>query len=312
MSSKKVSVTSFIVYKFYSLLGHACKGLFVLFSSGKLDPSKEVSDLKLVFFCGKKGAGMLKAVILSVYRRWEKVPVISIVTDGTDPEIIKKYMKFWPFPYQVKTYEACADFHLARGRKSLVEWARINIFARKLISILAEAEVGPTLYCDTDLLWFAEPRLPEITGGLTLRMSQDNVLSYPTQLLDALGRQDMMQKPAMNAGLLFISGSPYDHYPQFEQLIDQVKNYCVERSEERGFSEQMVFALLTDRLGDTWSPEEVIINTRDLYWPLIPSYLFSGHQFARHHVLTKHSWFWRDALFIILSKKKNSRQSGHS
>jgi len=75
------------------------------------------------------------------------------------------------------------------------------------------------------------------------------------------------------------------------------------------FSEQTTFALLADRFGDTWTLEEIILTTKDVHWPLLPRYLFSGTQFARHHVATKHSWFWRDALFILFLKNKSRRRS---
>ena len=74
-----------------------------------------------------------------------------------------------------------------------------------------------------------------------------------------------------------------------------------------GPAEQMTFAMMADRLGDTWTPEEIILSTKDVYWPLLPRYLFSGTQMARHHVATKHNWFWRDALFILFERKTRRR-----
>jgi hypothetical protein len=317
MSKKNVTISSIIVYKAYSLLGHACRILFSLFSAKKLRPEKEVSDINLLFFSGQKGAKMLKAVILSVHQTWEKVPHITIITDGTPVAIIEKQLAFWPYPYTLKTWEDAAAFHQDKGRHSLIEWSRINVFAKKLLSILAEAEARPTLYCDTDILWFAEPRLPEpqltesgspashspeTTTGFTMRMSRDNTHCYHMPLIRYLNRHDMLEKPAWNAGLIYLSGSPYDHYKDFGQLMDFVKIF------NEGHSEQLTFALMADRLGDSWTLDEVIINTRDLHWPLIPRYYFSGSQFARHHVLTKNSWFWRDALYILLFKGKTRRQ----
>jgi hypothetical protein len=112
-----------------------------------------------------------------------------------------------------------------------------------------------------------------------------------------------MDKPAINCGVVYLSGSVYDHYPDFEALMQFMRIF------NEPFSEQTTFALLADRLADTWSPDEIILTTKDLHWPLIPRYLFSGAQSARHHVATKHSWFWRDALFILLRKNKTRRHA---
>jgi hypothetical protein len=303
MAKKSVTITKIFVYKFYSLLGHACRMLFSAFSAKKIIPEKETSDLNLLLFCGQKGAKMLKAVILSVHNTWEKVPFITIISDGTPVAYLEDQLTFWPYPFKVKSWEESAAFHLERDRRSLVEWSRINVYARKLLGILAEAEVRPTLYCDTDILWFAEPRLPLPADGFTMRISRDNVHCYHLPLLRWLDRQDLLDKPAMNAGLIYLSGSPYDHYKGFDQLMDFVKIF------NEGPSEQATFALMADQLGDTWTLDEVIVDTNDLHWPLIPRYLFSGDQFARHHVLTKNSWFWRDALYILLFKRKTRRQT---
>lgn len=303
MSDTNITITKIIVYKFYSLLGHSCRILFSAFSAKKLVPEKEVSDLNLLLFTGLKGGKMLKAVLISIYNTWEKIPLLTVVTDGTPTKIIEEHLKFWPYPYKVKTWEESAAFHLDRGRKSLVDWCRINVFARKLLAILAEAEQHPTLYCDTDVLWFAEPPLPVSANGIAMRMSQDNKHYYHMPVIRYFNRQDMLDKPPLNAGLIYLSGSPYDHYKNFAELIDFVKIF------HKGISEQLVFALMADQLGDSWTPDQVIVNTRDLHWPLLPSYLFSGRQFARHHVLTKHSWFWRDALYILLFKRKKRRRT---
>jgi hypothetical protein len=298
MAKKNITISYIIVYKFYSLLGHICRILFSVFSPKKIIPKKGVSNIHLLLFSGQKGTQMIKPVLMSVYNTWEKIPFITIVTDGMPVENVERVMKFWPYPYKVKSWEESAAFHLERDRHSLVAWARINIFSRKLLAILAEAELRPTLYCDTDVLWFAEPRLPAVNNGFTMRISQDNIHTYYMPLLRWLNRHDMLDKPALNAGLIFLSGTPYDNYKNFGQLIDIAQFF------NEGSAEQLVFALIADQLGDTWTPEEIIVNIRDLHWPLIPSYFFSGNHFARHHVLTKNSWFWRDALYILLFKKK--------
>jgi hypothetical protein len=304
-NSKKITVTYILVYKFYTLLGRCCRLAFTILSPKQLPADKALSDTDLVLFCGRKGAAMLKAVLLSIYYTWEKVPRLTLVSDGTPKEILETALRFWPFPYQVKSWEDCADWHRAKGRQAIIDFALVNPYARKMLSVLAEAESRPVFYCDTDVLWFAEPRLPAPAPDqhCTMRISRDDLHCYHLPAIRFLNRHDLLEKPAINCGVVYLSGSVYDNYPGFEELMQFMSIF------NEPFSEQTTFALLADRFGDTWTLEEIILTTKDIHWPLVPRYLFSGTQIARHHVATKHSWFWRDALFILLLKNKTRRRA---
>ena len=70
--------------------------------------------------------------------------------------------------------------------------------------------------------------------------------------------------------MVYLSGSVYEHYPNFEEIMQFMKIF------NEPFAEQMTFALLDDRLGDTWSLEEIYISiTDDIHWPLHPRDIFS-------------------------------------
>lgn len=301
----KITITSIVVRRFYNLLGHSCRLAFTFAFPRKLSADKPLSDTDLLLFSGHKGARMMKAVLLSIYYNWNKIPRLTLVSDGTSLNILRDALRFWPYPYEIKSWEDCAAWHRSKGRRAIIDFAHVNPYARKLLSLLSEAEQRPIVYCDTDVLWFAEPRLPSPapTNGCIMRISRDNTHCYHPPALRYLNREDLMEKPAINCGVVYLSGSVYDHYPEFEALMQFMRIF------NEPFSEQTTFALLADRLGDTWSPDEIILTTKDLHWPLIPRYLFSGAQSARHHVATKHSWFWRDALFILLRKNKTRRHA---
>jgi hypothetical protein len=295
----KVTITSIIVKRFYNLLGHTCRFVFTLSFPRNLSAGKPLADTNLLLFSGKKGARMLKAVLLSIYYNWDKIPRLTLISDGTPLDALRESLRFWPYPYEIKCWEDCAAWHRNRDRQGIIDFAHANPYARKLLSILAEAEQRPVFYCDTDVLWFAEPRLPAPAADqCIMRISSDNTHCYHLPALRYLHREDLLEKPAINCGVIYLSGSIYDHYPDFEALTQFMRIF------NEPFSEQTTFALLADRFGDTWSPDEIILTTKDLHWPLIPRYLFKGTQSARHHVATKHSWFWRDALFILLRKNK--------
>ena len=300
----KVTITSVVVKRFYNLLGHACRFAFTLGFPKRISPDKPTSSTNLILFCGERGAPMLRAVLLSIYNNWDSIPTLTLISDGTPKEILQTALQFWPYPYEIKSWEDCAAWHRGKNRQAIIDFAHVNPYARKLLSLLAEAETRPVFYCDTDVLWFAEPRLPiPSPEGCTMRISLDNAHHYHPPAIRYLNREDLLGKPAINCGVVYLSGSVYDHYPNFEELMQFMRIF------NEPFSEQTTFALLADKFGDTWTLEEIILSTKDLHWPLIPRYLFSGSQTARHHVATKHSWFWRDALFILLRKQKSRRHA---
>jgi hypothetical protein len=301
----QITFTSLVVSKFYNLLGHVLRMTFTLVAPKRLPANRAVGGTDLVIFSGYRGAKMMKALLISVYYRWEKIPRVTIVSDGTPKEVLEAAMQFWPFLYEVKHWEECAEWHRANGHPAIVDFAQINPYARKLLSVLAEAEQRPVLYCDTDVLWFAPPRLPEpVNGRCIMRMSTDNMHCYHLPAIRYLHREDLLDKPPMNAGVVYLAGSAWDHYPGFEELLEFMRIF------NEGPAEQMTFAMLADRLGDNWTLDEIIVSTKDKYWPFIPRYPFSGTQMARHHVATKHSWFWRDALIILWQSNKPRRHAG--
>jgi hypothetical protein len=305
MAKKKhITIGLIVTEKFYAGMGLIFKTIFKIFTPKKLPAGREVSDLNLLLFSGAKGLKSLKAVLLTVYNTWEKIPHVTIVTDGTPAEYFEQAMTFWPYPHKIKTWKEVAEIHRSKGRKNLVEFAELNVYARKIIALLNEAEIRPTLYSDTDVVWFGEARLPAPApkGSFVFRMSSDNMHCYHMPIIRYFGKQDMLERGPLNSGVMYMSGSVYDHYQGFEELMAFCKLF------DEPFPEQTTFALLADKLGDRWSLDEIILTIKDLRWPLIPGYFFSGNQFARHHVMTKKSWFWRDALYILLFKRSAARR----
>ena len=173
----KVTFTSLFVAKSYNLLGHILRKTFALAAPKRLPADRTVGGTDLLIFSGYRGAKMMKALLLSIYYRWDNIPRVTIVSDGTPKEVLDTAMQFWPYPYEIKHWEDCAAWHRTRGHTAIIDFAHVNTYARKLLCVLAEAERRPVLYCDTDVLWFAQPRLPEpAPNRCTMRMSMDKAV----------------------------------------------------------------------------------------------------------------------------------------
>jgi hypothetical protein len=283
--------------KGYVVFGLILKFLFHILSP-KIKKDKELSEIKLMMFCGQSGAKMLKPVLTSIYMSWKKMPTVVIVTDGTDPKYTNQFMQFWPYPYTIKTWKEQAEYYAGKDKNGLVKYAENDIWGKKLISILAEAEAAPTLYCDTDVVWFDEPRLPS-GRDVSIRMASDDVHCYSEPMIKFFKKEHLMAKGPLNAGVIYVNGSMYEKYEDFEKVVEYLSLHFDNRTE------QTTFAMLANEIGDSWSLNDILLTTEDKYWPIIPPYFGKDkNQFARHHVLTKRWWFWRDAIYVILSKKK--------
>ncbi|HLI92650.1 MAG TPA: hypothetical protein VKU83_03545, partial [Puia sp.] len=259
----KVTIGKILSYKFYSLLGRCCRLAFNLSLPRRLAPDKPLGETDLLLFSGRKGARMMKATLLSIYYNWDRVPRLTIVSDGSPKEVFEAALRFWPYPYEIKSWEDCASWHRQRGRKAIIDFAHVNPYARKLLSLLAEAERRPVFYCDTDVLWFAEPRLPSSRspasrsdvgpggrGGATarlpdaeaegapkggpcvMRISRDHEHCYHLPAIRYLNREDLLAKPAINCGVVYLSGSVYDNYPGFESLMEFMRIFSEPFSEQ--------------------------------------------------------------------------------
>jgi hypothetical protein len=230
---------------------------------------------------------------------------VTIVTDGTPKELMAETLKFWPFPLEIKSWEDCAAHFHRTGHSTLVKVAEHDVFGKKFISILAEAELKPTLYCDTDVLWFSEPTIPQLGNrAFTFRMSSDNLHYYNIPFLQAMNEEELMVNNPLNAGVIFISGSLFDHSEFSERMEDVL-------SRAKGhFLDQTAFAMIAKHYGDTWTLDDIMVSIEDIHWPIIPKYFWHKYDtlFARHHVLTKNSWFWRDALYLFLTRRSNKNK----
>src|ERR1700755_2587137 len=101
--------------KLYKLTGKfISKSQFRYFFNLK-DDGRKTTSYTLVFFCGRKGIEYLNASLISVYKHWDELPPICIVSDGTPVEIIRKGMLKWPRPVNIITWEDCALHLKSKG-----------------------------------------------------------------------------------------------------------------------------------------------------------------------------------------------------
>ena len=273
------------------------------------DDGRETFPYKLAFMCGREGIGYLNASLVSIYRTWQQLPEVMVISDGTPLKKFEKELIGWPRKIEVISWEDGATHFHTKGNAELCQYARNIVYGKKFISLLYLASQFPFLYSDTDILWFGSPEVPVIDTAVPfIKMGEDVGKGYYSdKMLLALGEEKCVANTPFNAGLMYLNGD-FSVYPKWRELC---RYLSVHQSGLPGpeFSEQTAFAILNNYFnGRTWwEPNEILIKTDDEYELGYTGKYFPGIR-ARHYVHTRRTAFWRDFLYMCM-RTKNKRSA---
>jgi hypothetical protein len=223
-------------------------------------------------------------------KAWDKIPAkVIVISDGSwDLKDGARYIDFWPGEIIFESWHESAQYHKNKGRNFLYSYASGHVFGKKLSAILRHGELGPTIYADTDVLWFKSP-FKELDTECALRLTIDNSYNYDLNLVTILNGHSVLIRPPINAGVVYINGNMFLRSTILEHAIEIVAG------KPDHFSEQTILALLADELGATWPLERITASIDDIFWPLYPSYKRDyKNLIARHYVWAMKWLFWRD------------------
>jgi hypothetical protein len=236
----------------------------------------------------------------SIYHSWGELPGIRLVSDGTiSGGGLIQAIAWWPGKKEAEPWQTAADGHERRGRSDLSALARKHVLGKKLSAILAAGEREPTLYCDSDMLWFSgPPPLPEREAGkAVVRLAVDVVRHYDNRLLEEARITELEGEPALNTGAVYAAGDVYEACG-----LERVLRIAAQ--EPGYFSEQTILAYCCRRLGGGyWPGEKIVLKTDDKHWPVAARGPGEG-TLARHYVGDVRHWFWRDALWMRKHRAK--------
>lgn len=266
--------------------------------SPRISPKPE-QNLTLVSMCGAKHLGLLQQSLISLYGAWSALPKLHIVSDGSITVAeMQQALRWWSGTKEFSLWEEIVAYHAERGRHSIVKFAQSNIMGKKLAVILKAGELGPTLWCDSDILWFKDfssiPKLDRASSLPILKISEDYQPSYDPRLIE-YGLKHLACPPYRNAGLIYIQGELLK-YCNLQPLIDLAAEYpCND-------AEQTVFAEANYQLDSgIWLRDEIACFADDRE-EMLPNY--TGKSWiARHYIGPVRHLFWRDALLLRLGLK---------
>jgi hypothetical protein len=234
---------------------------------------------------------MLKQALFTIAVHWKQIPNVVVVSDGSlSLSYIHQELSWWPAGLEVVSWQGSRDFHKARRRFELAQYAERNVYGRKLSVILAMAEQSRVLWCDCDILFFSDfSNLVEkrVQSKPFLQTAEDAIYAYDVQLTDGKLKH-LYSRPPVNTGLVLCEGNLYDSC-DLGEIIKQALLDCMY------LTEQTILAEAAFQVGSiAWSLQVVRLFDDDKF-TIKPTYL-GKNWIARHYVAPIRHLFWRDAL----------------
>jgi hypothetical protein len=238
---------------------------------------------------------MLNACLKSIYSNFQTLPDIYIITDHSlsASHCSKAISAFCRKDITIIAGSTLLS-ELDNENRYLLQFACQNPLGLKLAAILHVVKKGkPTLYCDTDVLWFKDP-FQELSGLLKktnfqMALSEDIQAAYDTSLIETCKLQELNSSPSFCSGILFIKRFEKEHFEIIYNLLPSVI------SQSTHFTEQTILAFLNKRCGN-WSLDNrkftLLFDDKQDFLPPKRRVVI-----ARHYVGEVRHLMWRDAFF---------------
>lgn len=257
---------------------------------------RRVDDgLSYLTLVGKAQLPILRASLWSLLKASVELPRLIVTCDAalTKPELAKA-MQGWPGPFEMWSAEELRVFSRDNLPAEIDTLCRKHVYGLKATAIMRASLAGPTIYADTDVLWFRPPRElfspSDLDGRLLLRLQQDRQMSYDARLVDKW--PFLRDQPHYCAGVLAAHG---DFAPAFRQIAPPDIERIYETAGQ--FTEQTTFAALQRTIGLPPLTAEDAYLSWDDQLTLRPTF-FGKPWVLRHYVGLVRHLFWRDAFFL--------------
>jgi hypothetical protein len=249
-------------------------------------------DISVITMTGKKLVDMTRLSMLSIVDSWDKLPKLTVVTDGTiSTTELKSQLYFWPGELVITDWASTEQYHLEKDRHSLINYAKKNVLGKKMAVIFHYAELQPTVWIDSDILFYNDftKFIPHHTG-FACGGSEEGFSVYDDRILKYYNN-NLYEVHRFSSGVLYMHGT--DIYERFkiEDLLNTLLDY------DHYFTEQTIFAhISSESLGVLW-PIAIIKNFNTDVQDIKP--MKKNGVVARHYTVNVRHLFWRDAFFNL-------------
>jgi len=273
-------------------------------------PAKPAANFCYVTVSVRRRWLMLRESLYSLYRSWNSLPEITVVSDGSwAADEFAKVFAWWPTAITVLTRAEICQAASSAGLSELADYAGQSPYGLKLAAIVTQAKKRPTIFVDADILWFSDPAL--LLGD---RVSWDK----PRALRESNchQRRDMatrhcaqvLEPPFVNSGIVALHGELMTPALLCSMVQDAL------RDPQDSSCEQTIIAGAV-KLGGGLLPEKLSLVEFDDVHRFSPRNMNNEGYYSRHYVNWMRHLLYRDSLKLRLHlnwlKTRRWSQAGH-
>ena len=256
-------------------------------------PPKPESGMCYVTLAGRIHWLMLRESMFSLYRSWEKLPTITVVSDGSwsSPDFYSVF-SWWPAKIDVVSREEIIEQADAAGERELSQYAGASGWGLKVASIVLLAHREPVLFVDADILWFADPvdlLGPSDSWTKPRGVRESNCHQHCEMALRFCPK--VLEPPFVNGGILTLHG---------EFLTGDILRAMVQEAladPEDGAFEQTIIASAV-HMGAGLMPSKISLVEFDDIDRFRHRNMRREGYYSRHYVNWMRHLFYRDALAL--------------
>jgi hypothetical protein len=258
-------------------------------------PPKPIANLCYVAVSDRAHWLMLRESLFSLYRSWNSLPGITVVSDGSwTADEFAEIFAWWPAPIRVLTRPEICTAAFESGFPELADYARESPYGLKLAAIVTQAKKRPVLFVDADILWFRDP---------AWLLGDPPLWEKPRALAESSCHQrrnmafrhcaEVLEPPFVNSGIVALHGKLMAP----ELLCSMVREAL--RYPHDSSCEQTIIATAV-RLGGEFFPEKLSLVEFDDVHRFRSRNMETEGYCSRHYVNWMRHLLYRDALKLRL------------
>jgi hypothetical protein len=240
---------------------------------------------------------MLRESLCSLYRSWNSLPNITVVSDGSwGTEEFAEVFAWWPASIKVLMRSEVCQAASSTGFPELADYARESPYGLKFAAIVTQAAKQPVLFVDADILWFRDPTLllrepvswekPRALRETNCHQRREMAIRHCVQVLEP---------PFVNSGIVALHGE----LMPAELLRSMVKEALADPLDSR--CEQTIIAAAV-KLGGDFFPDKLSLVEFDDVHRLRSRDMWDEGYYSRHYVNWMRHMLYRDAFKLRLGQ----------
>ncbi len=254
-------------------------------------PSKPTAHFCYLTMCDRAHWLMLRESLFSLYRSWNSLPEITVVSDGSwTANEFAEVFAWWPTPITVLMREEICLSALSAGFPELADYVRESIWGLELATVTTQAKQRPVLYADADILWFRDPA-PLLDDPVSWDKPRALRESNCHQRRDMALRHcpKVLEPPFVNAGIVALHGELMP--PEIlRSMVQDALPHPLDSS-----CQQTIIATAI-KLGGEFFPDKLSLVEFDDFHRFRSRNMKTEGYYSRHYVNWMRHLLYRDAL----------------